>query len=595
MATRKLGTKVEVDGEKEFKQAMSGINAELKKVEAQYLGNANSAEALAAKNEVLRKKLEEQREHVEKLRQKYQEFVKTYGEADERTRKLAVSLTDAETAALKTEHAIQQNTEAIDKANDSSQSLITGLTDLAGQFGIRLPSGVDKALQSMSGFSAGSVAAMGAVALAVAAVVKVYKELIDLTTESAAKADEILTMSQVTGLDTSTIQEMQYASQLIDVSFETIRSSMTKLKNNMQDARNGNEKLAATFRGLGVSVTDANGELRSAEDVFYDVIDALGEIDNATERDTIAMDVFGKKAEDLNPMIVQGSDRMRELAEEAHSMGAVMDGEALESLGAVDDALQRLHNTQGAVKDQIATQMAPATEEFYTKMAELTETAGEALIDSGLIDGLGDILISVTGLIEPLMDILQTILPELTNGMSGLAVVLQGVAGLFAVIADGVNVLRNLNLRGLISGDLGDALGFGYAQGRANNYQTWAMKQAGTYDQYRGYYDYKSSDQWTSERPEDKRTFFNYVAGGFVPGFAPGTMRFAGGRALVGENGPELVDLPEGSRIHSAQETRMGGGGVVIYGDVNLDASKCQDLVDAAAFLQDLRAVRRMG
>lgn len=582
MATRKLGTKVEVDGEKEFKQAMSGINAELKKVEAQYLGNANSAEALAAKNEVLRKKLEEQREHVEKLRQRYQEFVKTYGEADERTRKLAVSLTDAETAALKTEHAIQQNTEAIDKANDSSQSLITGLTDLAGQFGIRLPSGVDKALQSMSGFSAGSVAALGAVALAVAAVVKVYKELIDLTTESAAKADEILTMSQVTGLDTGTIQEMQYASQLIDVSFETIRSSMTKLKNNMQDARGGNEKLAATFKALGVSVTDANGELRSSEDVFYDVIDALGEIDNATERDTIAMDVFGKKAEDLNPLILQGSDRMRELAEEAHNMGAVMDGEALESLGAVDDALQRLHNTQGAVKDQIATQMAPATEEFYTKMAELTETAGKALIDSGLIEGTGDMLISVTGLIEPLMDIVQTILPDLTNGMSGLAVVLQGVAGLFAVIADGINVIRNLNLRGLISGDLGDALGFGYSSGNPNNYQTWAMKQQGTYGEYQATY-----EDWVRGSDSSR--------GGRSGGFSTGTMRFAGGRALVGENGPELVDLPEGSRIHSAQETRMGGGGVVIYGDVVLDASKCQDLVDAAAFLQDLRTVRRMG
>ena len=584
MATRKLGTKVEVDGEKEFKQAMSGINAELKKVEAQYIGNANSAEALAAKNEVLRKKLEEQREHVEKLRQKYQEFVKTYGEADERTRKLAVSLTDAETAALKTEHAIQQNTEAIDKANDSSQSLITGLTDLAGQFGVKLPAGVDKALNSMSGFSAGSVAAMGAVALAVAAVVKVYKELIDLTTESAAKADEILTMSQVTGLDTSTIQEMQYASQLIDVSFETIRSSMTKLKNNMQDARGGNEKLAATFKALGVSVTDANGELRSSEDVFYDVIDALGEIDNATERDTIAMDVFGKKAEDLNPMIVQGSDRMRELAEEAHSMGAVMDGEALESLGAVDDALQRLHNTQGAVKDQIATQMAPATEEFYTKMAELTETAGEALADSGLIEGLGDILTSATGLIDPLMDINQTILPDMTNGMSGLAVVLQGVAGLFAVIADAINVLKNLNLRGLVSGDLGDALGFGYAQGRANNYQTWAMKQQGTYGEYQATY-----EDWVRSSGSDSSR------GGRSGGFSTGTMRFAGGKAMVGENGPELVELPEGSRIHSAQETRMGGGGVVINGDVILDARNVEDFNDAVQFFRDARVVRRMG
>ena len=594
----RIKTDFVISGERSYKKAISEINgglgvldAEMKKFTAQYRDNGESMEAMAAKGDVLERRLLSQREKVDAIREALAQAAEQYGEGDRRTMDLEKSLRLAETAVLDTEHAIRENNKAMEEAQqgteklaDSNKDLVSGLTDLAGQFGIRLPSGVDKALQSMSGFSAGSVAALGGVALAVAAVVKVYRELIDLTTESAAKADEILTMSQVTGLDTGTIQEMQYASQLIDVSFETIRSSMTKLKNNMQDARGGNAKLAETFKALGVSVTDANGELRSSEDVFYDVIDALGEIDNATERDAAAMDIFGKKAEDLNPMILQGSDRMRELAEEARSMGAVMDGEALESLGAVDDALQRLHNTQGAVKDQIATQMAPATEEFYTKMAELTETAGEALIDSGLIEGLGDILISVTGLIEPLMDINQTILPQLTNGMSGLAVVLQGVAGLFAVIADGINVIRNLNLRGLISGDLGDALGFGYSQGRANNYQTWAMKQQGTYGEYQATY-----EDWVRSSGSDSSR------GGRSGGFSTGTMRFAGGRALVGENGPELVELPEGSRIHSAQETRMGGGGVVINGDVILDASKCQDLVDAAAFLQDLRTVRRMG
>lgn len=594
----RIKTDFVISGERSYKQAISEINgglgvldAEMKKVTATYRDNGSSMEALAAKGDVLERRLLTQREKVDAIREALKQAQDQYGESDRRTMELEKSLRLAETAMIDTEHAIQDNNKAMQEASQQTEQLsgkqmdLAGtVQDLAGQFGVKLPPAVNKALDSMSGFSAGSVAALGGVALAVAAVVKVYKELIDLTTQSAAKADEILTLSQVTGLDTSTIQEMQYASQLIDVSFETIRGSMTKLKNNMQDARNGNEKLAATFKALGVSVTDASGNLRDSEDVFYDVIDALGEIDNATERDTIAMDVFGKKAEELNPLIVQGSDRMRELAEEAHSMGAVMDGEALESLGAVDDALQRLHKTQDAVKDQIATQMAPATEEFYKTMAELTQTAGKALVDSGLIEGLGDILISVTGLIEPLMDIVTAILPELTNGMSGLAVVLQGVAGLFAAIADAINVVKNLNLRGLLSGDLGDALGFGYSQGRANNYQTWAMKQQGTYGEYQATYEdfIRSSASGAGQ----------YGRNG---GFATGTMHFAGGRALVGENGPELVELPEGSRIHSAQDTRLGGGNVIIEGDVVLDASKCQDLVDAAAFLQDLRTVRRMG
>ena len=93
------------------------------------------------------------------------------------------------------------------------------------------------------------------------------------------------------------------------------------------------------------------------------------------------------------------------------------------------------------------------------------------------------------------------------------------------------------------------------------------MKQEGTYDEYESFYN----------------------------GHATGTMHFSGGRTLVGENGPELVELPEGSRIWNAQDTRRGAGGVTINGDIILDASNVEDLVDAARFLQDLRVVRRMG
>ena len=107
----------------------------------------------------------------------------------------------------------------------------------------------------------------------------------------------------------------------------------------------------------------------------------------------------------------------------------------------------------------------------------------------------------------------------------------------------------------------------------------WTQEDYGRYQ-----YD-EASDRWYDN--EEHR---------WIPGHATGTMYFVGGRTMVGENGPEAVDLPEGSRIWNAQDTRMGAGagGVTINGDVVLNASKVQDLVDAARFLEDLRVVRRM-
>lgn len=64
----------------------------------------------------------------------------------------------------------------------------------------------------------------------------------------------------------------------------------------------------------------------------------------------MAMDIFGRSAQDLNPLIIQGSKTLKAYADEAHNVGYVLDDEALSALGAVDDAYQRLQKTQEGVK-----------------------------------------------------------------------------------------------------------------------------------------------------------------------------------------------------------------------------------------------------
>jgi TP901 family phage tail tape measure protein len=67
---------------------------------------------------------------------------------------------------------------------------------------------------------------------------------------------------------------------------------------------------------------------------------------------------------------------------------------------------------------------------------------------------------------------------------------------------------------------------------------------------------------------------------------ALGTSFASGGMTLVGENGPELVNLPRGSQVNTAQQTKtMGGGGtqIVINGGMNIN-----NQMDEQKFLANL-------
>ena len=62
----------------------------------------------------------------------------------------------------------------------------------------------------------------------------------------------------------------------------------------MESAAKGSGTAYDAFKKLGVSVLDSGGQMKDAETIFLETIDALGEVKNATEQDQLAMDIFGK-------------------------------------------------------------------------------------------------------------------------------------------------------------------------------------------------------------------------------------------------------------------------------------------------------------
>ena len=594
-----INTKFTLSGEKEYKQAISEIgrgmkvlDSEMRKVTSAYAQNADSVEALGAKNDVLERKILTQTEKIEYLKAALQQSAEKYGEADKRTMQWQTSLNNAEADLNSLNNQVDENKQKIADSGKEMGNLGDVVNGLTSKLGIQLPDSMKSSMNAMGSLDAQSLALAGGFAAVAAAIVKAEKAMISMTKESAAFADNIITLSMQTGQSTQQLQEFAYASELIDVSVDTLQGSLTKLTNNMQDTMNGTGNAKASFDELGVSVTNAvDGSMRSANDVFYETIDALGQVKNETERDAMAMDIFGRSAQDLNPLIIQGSKTLKAYADEAHNMGYVLDDEALSALGAVDDAYQRLQKTQEGVKNQLAVEFAPYLEEFYGDATQGVKDLGKAVKDSGIVDAFGMLLETVGDILNPMSDLSNNRVPALTKA-------LQPLAKVMALMADAAELLKGvINFgTGHISegwGQMKHALGFGYSSGNGNNYQNLL-------DSY-------NEQQWGQSASDLSKAYEEAVARGdsstlgitedewrrrYLGGNAAGTDNWAGGWTRVNENGLERIYLPSGSRIQTASETRYTSGDTY---NTTVYVDHVEDLDTILRIAKNARITTRMG
>jgi chromosome segregation ATPase len=596
-----------MNGEKERKYrenierlsaSMDVLDAEMRKVSAKYADNAESAELSAAKTDLLTQKISLQYDKIDNLKAGLEEAAENYGSNAVETLRWEKELNNAEAELYKLNGQLKNNTEQIEDTTtateDAGQSMgnlgdvVNGLTS---KLGIQLPDGMKSSMNAMGSLDAQSLALAGGFAAVAAAIVKAEKAMISMTKESAAFADNIITLSMQTGQSTQQLQEFAYASELIDVSVDTLQGSLTKLTNNMQDTMNGTGNAKASFEALGVSVTNADGSMRSANDVFYETIDALGQVKNETERDAMSMDIFGRSAQDLNPLIIQGSQTLKAYADEAHNVGYVLDDEALSALGAVDDAYQRLQNTQEGVKNQLSAEFAPYLEEFYGDVTTMVKDGGKALKDSGIVDSFGMLLDTVGDILNPMSDLSNNRVPALTKALQPLAKVMALIADAAELIKGVVNISTGHIGEGW--GQLTHALGFGYSSGNGNNYQNLL-------DSY-------TEQQWGRSAADLAKAYEDAVARGdpstigitedewvrrYLGGNAAGTDNWRGGWTRVNENGLERIFLPSGSRIQTASETRYTSGDTY---NTTVYVDHVDDLDTILRIAKNARITARMG
>ena len=393
MADRIKGITIEIGGDttklteslREVDQSLRDTQKNLKDVNKLLKYDPANVDLLKQKHDLLKKSVEDTKKRQEELK-KALEQAKTAGDT-----KYSQEQQDALQRELSETTSRLEN---LQKQLNASHPYLEAFSTKAGE--------VAEKTKGISAVAGGAATA-----------------LVGMAAKAASSADDLATLANQTGFSVEELQKMQYASDFIDVSMETMTGSITKLTKNMASESD-------VFDTLGISIKDADGNMRDATDVWYEAVAALGEVENGTLRDQLSMDLFGKSAMEMAGVVDDGGAALKTLGEEAESTGLILSEDAVGSAVAFNDQIDKLKNT--------------ATQAFFSAGASLAESLVPALED--LVNKVVEVLSWFGSLDGDTQKLILTIL-ALVAAISPVAKLLSGINTIATVLTTTIGFLTS--------------------------------------------------------------------------------------------------------------------------------------------------------
>jgi hypothetical protein len=183
--------------------------------------------------------------------------------------------------------------------------------------------------------------------------------MIALSNQTGKYADQLLDMKEITGLSTDTLQEMEHVARIAGVEFKGLTNSIQKFQGRLPQIIDEGGRAYEAIEQLGINVFDASGNVRDMNDLFPAMITGLNGIENTTERNSIAQQIFGRQMKDLAPVLGLTADEFESARKEAHELGLVMSEDALNAANDYRKETEKLGAEFKAVGRNIATEFMP--------------------------------------------------------------------------------------------------------------------------------------------------------------------------------------------------------------------------------------------
>ena len=405
------------------------LDAELRKVNTALKFNPGSVDLWRQKQTILTQKVKETEDKLKALKQQ-QQAMDTAG-----VDKNSAEYRKMQREIIETESKLKTFKGQLRQVGNVKLKALSGQLKQAGQS----ITNAGQALRGLSIAGAAVVAGLGAMA---------YK--------AATTADDLNTLSKVYNINTRDLQKYGAAAALVDVDVDTIAKSHVRLEKAMNSAKDGTGASAEAFAQLGVDVTNADGSLRTGDAVWQDTIKALGTMTNETERDAVAMQLMGKSASELNPLIEDGGETYKNVSDTLAKYGLdFVDQETLDKANQFNDSIDMIKTiglvTVQSLGAELAGYLAPALAkavELVGKLAEFLSGLSPQVLTvigviGGVVAGLAPVLIVVGKLatgISSIINLISIVGPAMAGLAGPIGIVIAVIAGL---VTAGILLYKN--------------------------------------------------------------------------------------------------------------------------------------------------------
>lgn len=406
-----------------------------------------------------------------------------------------------------------------------------------------------------------------------------FGSMVALANKTTAVADEIDKLSERTGINREELQRWKYAAEQSGANVSKLETGVKKLSDVMTDAMDGNKKAQDSFAQLGISLDDLKN--KSQEDIFEQVMASLADMEQGARRNALGNDLLGKSYTEMLPLLNAGSEGIQMLKDRADELGLVMSEKAVLANVKFGDTLDDVKEVFGAVINQLVTSFLPVMQQFLDWILEHMPTIKEVVSNAFKI--ITEIVNYIVTTVWPsLIDIFQTAYEVITAICKAWGGEIESTTvGLFDVIKNTVqNALAIVEglikvFGGIMTGDFG-LIKEGVMK-IWNSLWDW-LKNTGkaifdigkniVKSLWDGIKDmWSNMVSWVSNKVKSLVNMLNPFKGGGVsisgpsniPGLASGGRVIQSGWAIVGEAGPELLQLPRG-----AQVTPLSKAGITI-------------------------------
>jgi hypothetical protein len=242
-------------------------------------------------------------------------------------------------------------------------------------------------------------------------------------------------LSQQLGIAVEPLQELQFAAKLSGVEAEAMTMGLRHLAREAMAARDGSGEAAKAFSRVGVSVTDANGKLRPAQDLLGDLADRFAVMPDGTEKTALSMAFFGRSGAQMIPLLNQGRKGIAEMRQEFIDLGAEISGETAEAFHELENDQIRLGFAWQGIKNQIVVDLMPTLKELVGGILQWVKQ--NRIIIAQKMETVVKVLAAALKIAAGAVDIFLTTLKWLSDHMVLTTTIAGVLTGAFLVLKAG--------------------------------------------------------------------------------------------------------------------------------------------------------------